>query len=118
MKKKEVLSVLGLFTATGLMLIAMGLLSMPQDPSLSLVQLLQQLWEERPVFSGVMTVYFSMMFICDAWVAVGLMHDSLQPAKRNSLKVNVARKRASGLSGMQEKQADPEYDLNLAENHS
>ena len=115
MKKKEVLSVLGLFTATGLMLIAMGLLSMPQDPSLSLVQLLQQLWVDRPVFSGVMMVYFAMMFICDAWVAVGLLHDNHQSAKRDSLKTSIARRKAlhAPSQGM-----DLEKDLNLADNRS
>jgi len=117
MKKQEALTVTGLFTATGLMMIAMGFLSMPQDASLSFAQSWQQLWEQRPVFSWVMTVYFSMMFICDTWVAVGLLYDSRRP-KRDSLKTNVARRRVGESSNPQESPADPENDLNFVENHS
>lgn len=92
-KKEQLLTIMGLFTATGLMMVAMGLLSMPQDPSLSYLQLLQQLWEQRPVFSGVVMVYFSMMFLCDAWVAVGMIYDSRRP-KKNSLKPGVVHRKA------------------------
>ena len=117
MKKEQLLTVMGLFTATGLMMAALGLLSMPQDPSLTFVQSWQRLWEQRPIFSWVMTVYFSMMFICDAWVAVGLLYDSRHPFPRTSLNANVARRRVGGSSNPQESPADPENDLNFAENH-
>jgi hypothetical protein len=97
MKKEQLLTVMGMFTATGLMMIAIGLLSLPQNYSLSFSQLWQQLWNDRPLFCWVVTSYFSLMFLCDAWVGFGLIYD-YKLLKRLSFKKRISKRNISRAS--------------------
>jgi hypothetical protein len=93
MKKGQFLTVLAMFTATGLMMAAMGFLSLPQDSSLSFSQAWQLLLNERPVFCGVVIFYFSVMFLCNAWVGIGLLLENYHPLKGTSRRMKIIGKK-------------------------
>jgi hypothetical protein len=115
MKKQQLLTVMGMFTATGLMMVAIGLLSLPQNPSLSFsfAQLWQQLWDERPLFCWVVTAYFSIMFLCDAWVGIGLIFDNYQPFKMAFFKKKIAKRKISRASSPLGKELPARGGLNI-----
>jgi len=73
MKKSQLLTVMGLLTVAGIAMVSAALMSLSQQPEVTIAQAWNDLWEQHALFAWVVTIYCSMMVLFDAWVVVGIL---------------------------------------------
>jgi hypothetical protein len=78
MKKSQMLTVMGLLTAAGIVMVAAGLMGLSQDTNYSMTQAWNALWEQHTAFAWVASIYCVAMLACDAWFIIGMIAQAAQ----------------------------------------
>ena len=73
MKKSQLLTVMGLLTVAGIAMVSAALMSLSQQPEVTIAQAWNDLWEQHTFFAWVAMIYCSMMVLFDLWVVAGIL---------------------------------------------